>query len=119
MLGNAFKVTLRALYRDKLYALINLAGLAIAIASCTILALYLRSELTYDLHNEQHARIYRVANEFSIAGKVDRFAATSQMLGPMLAEQFPEVQAYVRFLGAGERLIRHGDDAFYWRTGFS
>jgi putative ABC transport system permease protein len=118
MFGNAFKVTLRALYRDKLYALINVAGLALAIACCTILALYLRSELTYDRHNVQYERIYRVANEFNIAGKVDRFPATSQMLGPMLAEQFSEVQAFVRFQGAGERLMIHGDDAFYWRTGF-
>jgi putative ABC transport system permease protein len=118
MFGNALKVTLRTLYRDKLYALINVAGLALAVACCTILALYLRSELTYDRHNVNHARIFRVANEFNIAGKVDRFPATSQMLGPMLKEQFSEVQDYVRFQGAGERLFRHGDDAFYWRTGF-
>ena len=50
MLGNALKLTLRSLYRDKRYALINLAGLAIAIACCLVLALYLRSELTYDRH---------------------------------------------------------------------
>jgi putative ABC transport system permease protein len=119
MFGNALKVTLRALYRDKLYALINLAGLALAVACCTILALYLRSELTYDRHHVNHARIYRVANEFNIAGKVDRFPATSQMLGPMLKEQFAEVQDYVRFQGAGQRLFRHGDDAFYWDRGFA
>ena len=66
----------------------------------------LRNELTYDRHNVNYERIYRVVNEFTIHDKLDRFAATSASLGPMLGEQFADVQAYVRFQSVGERLIR-------------
>ena len=72
-----WKIALRTLARDKGYALINVAGLAIAIACCLILGVYLRSELTYDHSHENYKRIFRVANEFEINGKHDAFARTS------------------------------------------
>jgi putative ABC transport system permease protein len=84
MNSTVWKIALRTLARDKTYALINVAGLAIATACCLILGLYLRSELTYDQSHEEHQRIFRVVNEFEINGKLDRFAQTSPALGPML-----------------------------------
>ncbi len=119
MFQNALKITLRSLYRDKRYAVINLAGLSIAVACCVVLGLYLRSELTYDQHNVNYRRIFRVANEFTINGKLDRFAATSVALGPLLKEQFSEVQDFVRLQGLGEQLIASGEDRLYWRNTYA
>ncbi len=62
MWASALKISFRTLYREKRYALINIAGLALAIACTIILGLYLRSELTYDRHWEGHENIYRVVN---------------------------------------------------------
>src|SRR6516162_10703629 len=101
MNATMWKIALRTLARDKSYALINVVGLAIAIACCLILGVYLRSELTYDQSHENYKRIFRVANEFEINGKTDRYARSSVMLGPMLKEENADVQAYVRFLGGG------------------
>ena len=116
MNSTMWKVALRTLARDKTYALINVAGLALAIASCLILGVYLRSELTYDHSHENYPRIFRVANEFEINGKTDRFAATSPALGPMLKEENADVQAYVRFMGGGNsrNFLTHGDVGYYW-----
>lgn len=114
---NAYlKIALRSLYREKLYALINIAGLSLAIACCIFLGLYLRSELTYDQHNVLHNKIYRVVNEFYIGGSDDRFAVTSVALGQMLAENYPEVENYTRFrpVGQDRSLMRHDVDAVYW-----
>ncbi len=116
------KTIFRSLYRDRLYALINVAGLSLAMASCLVLGLYLVSELTYDHHNVNRDRIYRVATQFTANGRTQRIATSAPELGPMLAANFADVQAYVRFqttegnweLGT-DRLIRHGNDAFYWR----
>ncbi len=110
------KIAWRTLYREKRYAAINIAGLALAIACAIVLGLYLRGELTYDRHHEMHERIYRVVNEFNIGGTVDAFAATSAALGPMLAETYPEIEDYTRFRPASEirLLIRHEADAYYW-----
>lgn len=115
-MGTYLKIALRTLYREKLYALINIAGLALAIACCIVLALYLRSELTYDRYHVNHEKIYRVVNEFNFGGREDRFAVTSVVLGEMLTEAYPEVEDYTRFRPASQNrlLIRHEDQAYYW-----
>ena len=112
-----WKIALRTLARDKTYALINVAGLALAIACCLILGVYLRIELTYDHSHENYKRIFRVANEFEINGKVNSFALTSGVLGAMLKDENADVQAYVRFLGGGggRNFLTHGADGYYWR----
>ena len=61
------KVALRNLRREKLYAVLNIAGFALGIASCLILGLYLWGELTYDRHHVNHERIYRVVQRVSRA----------------------------------------------------
>ena len=62
-----------------------------------MLGLFLRSELTYDQHHENHERIYRIAvNEFG-DGRSSDIAVTSGVLGPMLVEEYPEFKSYVRF----------------------
>src|SRR5262245_19630832 len=112
MNSTMWKIALRTLVRDKSYALINVVGLAIAIACCLILRVYLHSELTYDHGHENDKRIFRIANEFEINGKRDAFARTSVVLGPMLKEENADVQAYVRFLGGGasRNFLQHGSD---------
>jgi putative ABC transport system permease protein len=111
----------RTLLRDKLYTLINIAGLSLAIASCVVVGMYLRSELTYDRYNANADRIYRVEQEFKADGRSQRVAMVSGLLGPMLAEELSDVRAYVRFLQPGvqlgattQRAISHGNDTFTW-----
>ncbi len=116
MFTSFLKITLRNLYREKMYAVINISGLSIAIACCLILGMWLHSELTYDQHNVRYKEIFRVVNEFNANGKINEYAITSILLGPMLAEEYAEVKDFVRFLpiGRGNSIFRHGDDVFYW-----
>src|SRR5437868_7130016 len=111
---NYFVVLLRTLEREKLYAAINIAGLALGIACAVILGLFLRSELTYDQHHLNHDRIHRVVVETGIVGSESRFAITSRILGPMLAADYPQIKGYVRFQSAATDstglAIHHGDD---------
>ncbi|MGD9162882.1 MAG: ABC transporter permease [Desulfobacteraceae bacterium] len=109
MFTNFLKVTLRNLYREKMYAIINIFGLSLAIACCFILGLYLRSELTYDQHNRKYKQIFRVVNEFNKNGKIDSYATTSKLLGPMLIEEYPEIKGFVRFRAIGEDIALPGD----------
>lgn len=115
--GSFLKVTLRNLYREKMYAAINITGLSISIACCLILGLYLRSELTYDQHNTKHKQIYRVVNEINMNGKPETIALTSQILGEILTEEFNEVEGFVKFFVVNRKvLLRHEDKAFYWEN---
>ncbi len=114
-----FAVLWRNLRREKLYAVINIAGLSLGIACSLVLGQFLRREFGYDRHYPQYQHIYRVENEFTAGGTTERLATTSQMLGPMLQEQYPDVKAFVRFQHNGNTLgkgtpIRRGDTVYYW-----
>jgi putative ABC transport system permease protein len=115
MANTEIKAALRALHREKSYALINLAGLALAIACYLILGLYLKSELTYDQHHARHKQIFRIVNEFTTNGSPNSLAVTSMALGPMLKQNYPEVKDFVRFRPAAEKLlVRSGEKSLYW-----
>ena len=122
MINSDIKAAFRTFYREKSYAMINLAGLSLAIACCLLLYLYLDSELTYDQHNLRYKQIFRVVNNFNTNGDSSDFALTSGALGPMLKANYPKVIDYVRFRyprGQGEKiLIRVDKEAFYWENVF-
>jgi putative ABC transport system permease protein len=113
------KIALRQLAREKLYALLNVSGLALGIACCLMLGLYLWGELTYDRHHVNHERIYRIAANMTLGdGRSSDIAVTSSALGVMLAEEFPDYfKSYVRFR-EGSRpnpvLLRYEDQSAYW-----
>ena len=96
MYNSHIKITLRKLYREKLYAVINITGLSLGLACVILLGLYLRSELTYDQYHTKYQRIYRVANEITTAGASNKMAVTSPALAPTLKKEFPEIEAFVR-----------------------
>ena len=60
MLRNYFVVAIRTLLRQKSYSAINLLGLSIGVACCTMIYLYIDYELRHDLFHEKGERIYRL-----------------------------------------------------------
>ena len=61
---NYTKVAWRQLLRDKLYAAINITGLAMGIASFLIVLFYVQTERSYDQHHPDKERLYRVSQNF-------------------------------------------------------
>ncbi len=113
MFLNYIKITLRNLYKEKMYAAINIAGLSIGIACCIILGLFLRSELTYDRYNLKHKRIFEIESEFNTNGKISYLSTSSRVLAPLLARDYPEIESYVRFKLIGRTLVRYEEESFY------
>jgi len=117
-----FKIALRNFYRDKMYVLINILGLSLGITCCIILGLYLRSELTYDQHHKNHKRIFRVILEHNNNGKVINLPITPWPVGDLMAREYPDIRAFVRFStlisrdvpGSGN-LFRHENTGYYWK----
>ena len=113
------KIALRNLRREKLFTLLNVSGLALGLACCLMLGLYLWGELTYDRHHVNHERIYRITSNMTFGdGRTSDVAITSSALGVMLTEEYPEYfEAFVRFR-EGSRpnpvLFRHEDQLAYW-----
>lgn len=118
MLTDFLSAVWRSTSRDRAYAAINLIGLAVGFGCCLMLGQFLRAELTFDRHFEQHARIYRVVADVTANGASRQTAWVPRAGAPMLARDYPQIESYVRFTDAslqdGLRL-RHGDKTLSWR----
>jgi putative ABC transport system permease protein len=99
MWNNYLTVALRHILRQKGYAVINIAGLAIGIACCMLILLWVRFEYSFDTFHDKAGRIYRVAEETRRPDGFNRRRASSgSPLGPALAGEFPAIETAVRFL---------------------
>ena len=63
MLKNYLKIALRNLRRHKGYAFINVFGLALGLACCLLVVLFIQDELAYDRFHEEGDRVYRLVSE--------------------------------------------------------
>ena len=91
MIKNYTKITLRNLKRHKFYSFINITGLAIGIACCLIIFLWMQGELSFDRFHKNAGELYRIFQESPQGGKVFHFASTPSGLGPLLKKQYPEI----------------------------
>jgi len=98
MFQNYFKIAIRHLQKNKLYALVNIAGLAIGIASCLLIGIYIFDEWSFDKFHKNADRIARVTMDFSSGDAQNKAAVTGTKVGPQLQRTFPQVAAYVRTL---------------------
>ncbi len=112
MLKNYLKIAIRNLLKHKAYSFINLAGLAIGIACCVLIMLYVREELSYDRFHENAGRIYRVGNEGQFGSEIWKGGRTSHPLAPALVQEFPEVQRAVRFYRLYKPFVQLGEKKF-------
>jgi putative ABC transport system permease protein len=120
MLKNYFKTAFRSLLRNKFYTLINIIGLAIGLATCFLIILYVLDELSYDKYNVNAKRIYRVNNEVKFGGNYFDMAVSPALLGSTMVRDFPEVQQYTRLRWYGSFLVKKGNENIQeGRVGFA
>ena len=116
MLHNHLKLVLRTLRKHPGYASINVVGLAVGLATCLLLFLYVRDELRYDAHHAEADRIYRVNLKGALSGGAFDVATTPAPLAATFVDEFPEVEQAVRIRRWSEVLISHEDRRFYEDT---
>ncbi|MEJ1236788.1 ABC transporter permease [Chryseolinea sp. T2] len=106
MLHNYVTVALRNLSRQKIYTLINVFGLAVGLAACLVIGLYIVQEFQFDSHHEYADRIYRIDAHAKIG--VNEFDMTyrSAVEAKDLQETFEEIEATVRFRQMGSYLVK-------------
>lgn len=80
------KIALRNLWKNKTSSFINISGLAIGLAACLLLLLYVSYEWNYDKHGKNAAHIYQVMTNFrDLNGNIDRTSWSSgNTIGPVL-----------------------------------
>ncbi len=119
MFLNYLKIALRNLRKNKGYSFINIFGLAVGIAGCIVILIYIQNELSYDKYNENYDRIYRVHLSARISNNELEPATSCAPCGPTYVQQIPEVENFTRIRNYGFPVIRYGDKAFseekfYW-----
>ena len=109
MLKNYMTIALRNLRKQGFYSFINIAGLAVGIAACLIIILFVLDELGYDRYNTLGNRIYRVNNEVKFAENHSRMAVSPAPTAQALLQDYPEVESAVRFRSYGSYLVKRAD----------
>ncbi len=112
MLKNYLRVALRNLRKNKGFSLINIVGLAVGVACCITILLYVRNELSYDRFNKNADQIYRVHFHAYFNDKDLNMALSCAPLEPTLLRDFPQVVAGTRVAFYGAPVLRYGDKAF-------
>lgn len=109
MLTNYLKIALRTLRKKPFYTGINILGLAIGMAACLLISLYVLDELSYDRFHEQADRIYRVTTETNFNGRKKGSASTNHHVAEVIDDEIPEVEVTTRVQQSGGRIIQRND----------
>lgn len=106
------KLALRNILRHKNLSLINIFGLAVGIATCLIIMLYVYNELSYDRYNEKADRIVRVVFRGFVGGGEIKEANVMPPVAEALKRDYPEVLESTRLLTAGTPFVTYGNKSF-------
>jgi len=114
MLKNYLSVALRNIFRNKLFSLINILGLAFGMGSAMLIFLWVNDELRVNQFHERVDRIYSVMeNQQYSGGKIFTFSSTPGPMAPFIKEKYPEIEKASRFTWEVNELFQVGDKSFY------
>ncbi len=102
MLKNYLKIAFRNLWKQKIYSFINILGLAVGMAACLLIYLFIDHELRFDRLHAKGENIYRLNEVQSFEGiSPQRVALSMYPMGPALKTDYPEIVDFVRFVNGG------------------
>ena len=106
MIKNYLAIALRNIRQNPLYAFINVFSLAIGLAACLVIYLFVADERNFDSFHTKNKSIYRLDEVQNFPGTNEQKVALSMPgMGPALKREFPEVKSFVRFWMRGKQLI--------------
>lgn len=108
MFKNYLLIAWRNLKNNKAFSFINIAGLAIGLATCLLILLYVTDELSYDRYNEKADRIYRIDGDVHFGGNYFNLATAPEPMAEAMKRDYPEVEQVVRFRRYEGLLVKKG-----------
>jgi len=98
MFRNYLTTALRNLVRNRLYAAINIIGLAIGFSAALLIALFIRDELTYDTWVPEYENVYRISKLAQLPGGQStlRTVGTGQIEALWAKQEIPEIRTAIR-----------------------
>ena len=97
MFKNYFITSVRSLMRNKGFSMINIIGLAVGLATFSLISLYVYHEMSFDRYHKNADRIVRIVENLRTENEMLFQSTSSPPMGPRMLKDFPEVENYVRF----------------------
>jgi putative ABC transport system permease protein len=91
MLRNYLKMAYRSFVQQKYYSLINTSGLALGIAACMLIVLFVKDELSYENGFSKNDKVYRLVEEFPMGNHLSKSATIPFPVKKNLMSDFPEI----------------------------
>src|SRR5512136_73454 len=113
LLGNYVRIALRKMRRRKAYSFITIAGLAVGLACCILMMLWVTDELSFDRFHANRDSIYRLITETTSETGVTLDARAPTPTGPAVQADFPEILEFCRYRTSSTYGIRSGDKTFF------
>ncbi len=115
MIRNFFKIALRNIWKHKGYSFINIAGLAVGMASCLLIGLWVLDELSFDRFHADAGNLYKVEENQHYSGRLFHVTVTPHPIAPALKAEIPEIKDSTRLVFPGTVLLRRGEKAHFER----
>ncbi|MCP4728429.1 MAG: FtsX-like permease family protein [bacterium] len=112
MIKNYIKIAFRNIRRHKAFSVINISGLAIGIACCILIMMYVSFELSFDKFHEKSDRTYRIGVHGQIIDVEINQVHTPAQLKETLLSEYPEVEQAIRIHNLNGRMINVGEQSF-------
>ena len=118
MIENYLITALRGLTRNRLYSFINIFGLAVGLAACILIALFVREELSFDKWIPGVDDIYRLEVNIRVPGRLpETFAVTTARAKQPLESQFAEIDTVTR-LFYRQIVVQRDGSSFFEQLGY-
>ncbi|HMQ07586.1 MAG TPA: ABC transporter permease [Saprospiraceae bacterium] len=112
MFRNYLLVAIRNIQRQKLFSFINILGLSIGIALSLLISLFIKDEYSFDKFHPDHEKIFRVSMLENYPDGRNFFSTfTSQILGPTLKDNFPQIKDILR-MGNESAIVIHDESNY-------
>jgi len=118
MLKNYLLIAWRNLKRDKLFAALNIVGLAIGILACMLIYIYVQDELSFDANHANADRIFRIQSHYIFEDTSDDFGISPFPTVPTLVKQYPEIQQGTMLYQLGQTTLNYKGQAYADDNGY-
>jgi putative ABC transport system permease protein len=114
MLKNYLRIAVRNLAKYKFISFINLFGLTVGITCCLLILTYILNETSYDRYNHNAGRTWRVTRSFNNKDGIVslHLGSVAPPFGPLMRNDFPDIQKMTRILEVGNVPLRYEDKIF-------
>ncbi|MCF7794607.1 MAG: ABC transporter permease [Candidatus Cloacimonetes bacterium] len=119
MIKNYLKVAFRNIVRHKGFSFINITGLAIGMAICILIMLWVQDEYNFDRFHQKADNIYRILFSYDVNGETRQHWRTPPPLARTIKEKYSSIEDAARFHNEGSVLVSVGDKKLQQQAGYT